>query len=71
MFFLWYLFAIELIFRFRISLFLIDFCFRTSDVRAGMLVGEDKYGNKYYENPEYFFGMYAHCSSFGNTVNER
>ena len=33
------------------------FVFRTRDVRAGTLVGEDKYGNKYYENLEYFFGM--------------
>ena len=31
---------------------------RTRDVRAGTLVGEDKYGNKYYENLEYFFGRH-------------
>ena len=29
---------------------------RARDVRAGTLVGEDKFGNKYYENLEYFFG---------------
>ncbi|XP_064633173.1 probable NADH dehydrogenase [ubiquinone] 1 alpha subcomplex subunit 12 [Lineus longissimus] len=30
--------------------------FRTDDLRAGKLVGEDKYGNKYYENNEFFLG---------------
>lgn len=24
------------------------------DLKHGVLVGEDKYGNKYYENPKYF-----------------
>lgn len=26
------------------------------DVKDGKLVGEDKYGNKYFENPYYFYG---------------
>ncbi len=30
-------------------------------MRAGTLVGEDKFGNKYYENPEYFYGMSNYC----------
>ena len=30
--------------------------FRAHDVRAGTLVGEDMFGNKYFENKEYFFG---------------
>lgn len=25
-------------------------------LRPGQLVGTDKYGNKYYENPRYFYG---------------
>lgn len=28
----------------------------TDDLKPGRLVGEDKYGNKYYENPYYFYG---------------
>jgi NADH:ubiquinone oxidoreductase subunit len=31
---------------------------RTRDVRAGTLVGEDKWGNTYYENNQYFFGRH-------------
>ena len=30
--------------------------FRTDDLKFGDLVGEDKYGNKYYENNMYFYG---------------
>ncbi|XP_006901219.1 PREDICTED: NADH dehydrogenase [ubiquinone] 1 alpha subcomplex subunit 12-like [Elephantulus edwardii] len=30
--------------------------FRAIDVRVGTLVGEDKYGNKYYEDNKQFFG---------------
>uniref|UniRef100_A0A5G2QQP8 NADH dehydrogenase [ubiquinone] 1 alpha subcomplex subunit 12 n=1 Tax=Sus scrofa TaxID=9823 RepID=A0A5G2QQP8_PIG len=30
--------------------------FRANDVRVGTLVGEDKYGNKYYEDNKQFFG---------------
>lgn len=26
------------------------------NLRPGTLVGTDKYGNKYYENPHYFYG---------------
>lgn len=29
---------------------------RFDDIKAGKLVGEDKYGNKYFENPYYFYG---------------
>lgn len=31
---------------------------RLRDLRAGTVVGEDHYGNKYYENKEYFFGRH-------------
>ncbi|XP_036914112.1 NADH dehydrogenase [ubiquinone] 1 alpha subcomplex subunit 12-like [Sturnira hondurensis] len=30
--------------------------FRVNDVKVGTLVGEDKYGNKYYEDNNQFFG---------------
>eukprot|EP00073_Rattus_norvegicus_P024750 XP_006239825.1 PREDICTED: NADH dehydrogenase [ubiquinone] 1 alpha subcomplex subunit 12-like isoform X1 [Rattus norvegicus] len=30
--------------------------FRANDIRLGTLVGEDKYGNKYYEDNKQFFG---------------
>eukprot|EP00914_Ancora_sagittata_P033593 GHVO01067712.1.p1 GENE.GHVO01067712.1~~GHVO01067712.1.p1 ORF type:complete len:149 (-),score=10.31 GHVO01067712.1:8-424(-) len=30
--------------------------FRTDDLKSGELVGEDKYGNKYYENNMFFIG---------------
>ncbi|KAL1132503.1 hypothetical protein AAG570_010458 [Ranatra chinensis] len=30
--------------------------FRQDDLKVGTLVGEDKYGNKYYENKMYFYG---------------
>ncbi|XP_051173415.1 probable NADH dehydrogenase [ubiquinone] 1 alpha subcomplex subunit 12 [Leptopilina boulardi] len=30
--------------------------FRIDDLPIGTLIGEDKYGNKYYENPAYFYG---------------
>ena len=30
--------------------------FRTDDLKDGTFVGEDKYGNKYYENDRYFLG---------------
>lgn len=30
--------------------------FRFDDLKTGTLVGTDKYGNKYYENPYYFYG---------------
>lgn len=29
---------------------------RMDEVKDGKLIGEDKYGNKYYENPYYFYG---------------
>lgn len=32
------------------------YSFRTDDLKFGELVGEDKYGNKYYENNMYFYG---------------
>lgn len=30
--------------------------YRTDDLKYGTLVGEDDFGNKYYENKSYFFG---------------
>ena len=30
--------------------------FRQDDVKYGDLVGEDKYGNKYFQNNTYFYG---------------
>ena len=30
--------------------------YRTDDLKEGELVGEDKYGNKYYQNNRYFYG---------------
>ena len=30
--------------------------FRTDEVKNGTLIGEDKYGNKYFENKRYFVG---------------
>jgi len=30
--------------------------FRNDDLKIGTLVGIDKYGNKYFENPYYFYG---------------
>lgn len=30
--------------------------FSYDDIKPGKLVGEDKYGNKYFENPYYFYG---------------
>ncbi len=32
---------------------------RTDDLKLGNLVGEDKYGNKYYENNAYFVGKFG------------
>jgi NADH:ubiquinone oxidoreductase subunit len=32
--------------------------YRMENFKAGRLVGEDKYGNKYYEDPTYFFGRH-------------
>ncbi|XP_075152179.1 NADH dehydrogenase (ubiquinone) B17.2 subunit [Haematobia irritans] len=30
--------------------------YRNDDLKIGTLVGTDKYGNKYFENPYYFYG---------------
>lgn len=30
--------------------------YRYDDIKPGTLVGEDKYGNKYFENGYYFYG---------------
>ncbi len=35
---------------------LLLFC-RTDELKDGTLVGEDKYGNKYYHNTRYFMGL--------------
>ena len=32
--------------------------YRQDDVKWGELVGEDKYGNKYFQNNTYFYGTY-------------
>ncbi|KOB66179.1 NADH:ubiquinone dehydrogenase [Operophtera brumata] len=29
--------------------------YRQDEIKDGVLVGEDKYGNKYFENPRYFY----------------
>jgi hypothetical protein len=31
--------------------------YRTDELKDGELVGTDDNGNKYYQNPRYFFGM--------------
>jgi NADH:ubiquinone oxidoreductase subunit len=33
------------------------FVSRQDDLKVGTLVGEDKYGNRYYENNMYFYGL--------------
>lgn len=38
---------------FRKSLYTL---YRTDDLKEGTLIGTDKYGNKYFENPRYFIG---------------
>ncbi|XP_024890930.1 probable NADH dehydrogenase [ubiquinone] 1 alpha subcomplex subunit 12 [Temnothorax curvispinosus] len=42
--------------------------FRVDELKSGTLVGEDKYGNRYYENNMYFVGellstLVWHCKS--------
>ncbi|KAL6090422.1 hypothetical protein STEG23_001205, partial [Scotinomys teguina] len=37
---------------------LLKIFFRANDIRLGTLVGEDKYGNKYYEDNKQFFGRH-------------
>ncbi|KAI8781707.1 NADH dehydrogenase 1 alpha subcomplex subunit 12 ndufa12/DAP13 [Biomphalaria glabrata] len=49
--------------------------FRHDDLKWGTLVGEDKYGNKYYENNYYFFGKnrwvsYPQSSGFDFDASE-
>ncbi|KAL1461719.1 hypothetical protein WDU94_013591 [Cyamophila willieti] len=34
----------------------VDIMWRTDDLKFGKCVGADQFGNKYYENPRYFFG---------------
>ncbi|KAK7824915.1 hypothetical protein U0070_014121 [Myodes glareolus] len=34
------------------------YTYRANDIRVGTLVGEDKYGNKYYEDNKQFFGRH-------------
>ena len=43
--------ALCLSFSVHLSLFT-----RLGDIRVGTLVGTDSFGNKYYENNDYFFG---------------
>lgn len=46
----------------------ITFVFSTDELYKGDLIGEDKYGNKYYQNNEYIVGkcvgllISTHCS---------
>ncbi|XP_011306971.1 probable NADH dehydrogenase [ubiquinone] 1 alpha subcomplex subunit 12 [Fopius arisanus] len=50
--------------------------YRMDDLKWGTLVGEDKYGNKYYENNYYFYGRnrwivyapYVHMNYDGSQV---
>lgn len=50
---------------------------RFDDLKRGRLVGQDKYGNKYYENPYYFIGRsrwveypeYKNCAMDGSQVS--
>lgn len=41
---------------FRLLLTFMFLFFRRDKLKTGTLVGEDKFGNKYYENPSYFYG---------------
>ncbi len=41
---------------FSMFLLLISFFYSHDDLKLGTLVGTDKYGNKYFENNEYFYG---------------
>ena len=34
-------------------------CFRTEELKWGSVVGEDKYGNKYYHNKLYAIGAFS------------
>ena len=41
-----------------INILLFFWNFRCDDaLKEGRLIGEDKYGNKYYQNDRYFYGM--------------
>lgn len=31
------------------------YCYRQDELKDGKLVGEDSFGNKYFENPRYFY----------------
>nr|XP_021531280.1 NADH dehydrogenase [ubiquinone] 1 alpha subcomplex subunit 12 [Aotus nancymaae] len=43
--------------------------FRANDVKIGTLVGEDKYGNKYYEDNKQFFGEYRWVILYSTEMN--
>jgi len=43
------------------------FC-RTDELKQGELVGEDKYGNKYYRNDEHIMGQSAPPSKFKKII---
>lgn len=40
-----------------LHVFFLLYC-RTDDLKIGTLKGVDQFGNRYYENNRYFFGMY-------------
>lgn len=43
------------------------------DVKDGKLVGTDKYGNKYYQNPRYFYGRnrwVEYAPQYGNNTDK-
>ena len=44
------------------------FPFRTDDLKEGTLIGEDKYGNKYFENNKYFYGESVRLSGKWSAV---
>lgn len=39
----------------------VHFDCRMDDLKSGNLIGEDKYGNKYYENNHFFYGRNRWC----------
>jgi len=43
----------------------------TDDLKEGRLVGEDKYGNKYYQNDKYFYGRNRWVSALNDRIQMR
>ena len=46
------------------------FLYRVNDVKTGALIGEDKYGNKYFEDARYFFGKTDDTSLSTHTIDK-